>query len=146
MNQLPDRILTIAFLTILIVGTAAKAFAQQAHFHLPFDAKWGSLVLPPGDYTVQVTKPTTTATATEAIVRGPIDGFILPVSSEYFGDRTAAPPDSDFLQLVKVGDVYFVTKYQEGSQTTTLHFRTPKQPHPEQAAAREVVNIAIKRS
>lgn len=93
-----------------------------------------------------MTKPTTTTTATVVVVRGPIEGFILPVSSDYYGDRTAAPPDSDFLQLIKVGDVYFVTKYQEGSQTTTLHFRTPNQHGPEQTAAREVVNIAVKRS
>jgi hypothetical protein len=62
MSRNPNRVFTFAFLTLLIGGTAAAASAQQAHFHLPFDAKWGSLVLLPGDYTVQVTKPTTTTT------------------------------------------------------------------------------------
>jgi hypothetical protein len=53
MIRLLNRMVTIVFFTILLAGTAATASAQQAHFRLPFEAKWGWLVLPPGDYAIQ---------------------------------------------------------------------------------------------
>jgi|SRR5271166_6105805 len=143
MSYLVNRILGFALLTLLIAGTAATASAQQATFHLPFEAQWGSLVLPPGDYRVQLPHPS--IGTREVLVQGPAAGFIMALTSDTYGDRIAAP-DHDYLQLVKIGDVYFVTKYEEASMDTTLYFKAPKQPRPENMAARKAVNIPVKRS
>jgi len=143
MSYFVNRIFSFAFLTVLIAGTAATASAQQASFHLPFEAKWGSLVLPPGDYTVQLPEP---ALGTrEILVRGPVEGFVMVMISDTYGDRIQAP-SSDYLQLVKVGDAYFVTKYEEAFHETTLYFKAPKQARPEHMAAQHVVKIPVKRS
>src|SRR5271165_6514873 len=107
MSYFVNRIFSFAFLTVLIAGTAATASAQQASFHLPFEAKWGSLVLPPGDYKVHLPEP---ALGTrEVLVQGPAVGFIMAITTDTYGARTQAP-GSDYLQLVKVGDVYYVAK------------------------------------
>jgi hypothetical protein len=143
MTCLVNRIFSTAFLTVLIAGTAATASAQQATFHLPFEAKWGSLVLPAGDYRVQL--PEASIDKHEILVQGPAQGFIMAVTTDTYGERMAAP-DHDYLQLVKVGDVYYVTKYEEASMDRTIYFKAPKQPRPEHMAARQVVNIPVKRS
>ncbi|MGA7412927.1 MAG: hypothetical protein WBW33_20795, partial [Bryobacteraceae bacterium] len=66
MSCLLNRISTFVFFTCFM---AAAASAQQAHFRLPFEAKWGPLVLPPGDYTIQAPQLTTTQMASEVIIR-----------------------------------------------------------------------------
>ncbi|MGA7412002.1 MAG: hypothetical protein WBW33_16105 [Bryobacteraceae bacterium] len=144
MSHFVNRILSFAFFTVFVAATAATASAQQATFHLPFEAKWGGLVMPAGDYTVKLPEP---ALGTrEVLVRGPAQGFIMVVSTDNYGDRVTAPSNGDYLQLVKIGDVYYVTKFEEASHDTTLFFKAPKQPRPEHMAAREVVNIPVKRS
>ena len=144
MSYFVNRILSFALFTVLAAATAATASAQQATFHLPVQATWGSLVLPPGDYTVHLPQPS--LGTREVLVQGPAVGFIMALTSDTYGERIPAPPNGDFLQLVKVGGVYYVAKYEEASMDTTLFFKTPKQPRPEHMAAREVVNIPVKRS
>lgn len=143
MSSIVNRIFSRAFLTILIAGAAATASAQQATFHLPVEAKWGALVLPPGDYKVQLPEP---ALGTHTVtVQGPAVGFIVVLTTDAYGDRIAAP-DSDYLQLVKVGDTYYVTKYEEASRDTTLYFKAPKPTREERMASLNVINIRVKRS
>ncbi len=143
MSYFVNRILSFALFTVLVGATAATASAQQASFHLPFEAKWGALVLPPGDYKIQLPRPT--LGTREILVHGPVQGFIMPITSDSYGVRTA-PTDHDCLELVKINGVYFVTKYEEASEETTLFFKAPKEVRPEHMASREVVKIQVKRS
>jgi hypothetical protein len=143
MNCIVNRIFSFAFLTFLIGGAAATASAQQASFHLPVEARWGALVLPPGDYSVRLPEP---ALGRHTVsVQGPAVGFVVVMTADAYGNRIAAPRN-DYLQLVKVDDVYYVTKYEEASRVTTLYFKAPKQPHPERMASQNVINIPVKRS
>ena len=135
----------IVIFTILLAGTAAAASAQQAHFRLPFEAKWGSLVLPPGDYTIQAPQLTTTQMAPQVIVRGPLVGVVLTDSSDAYGGRVTETRDNEYLQLSKVGDVYCVTKFNDGARETNFYFRVPKGMNPEDTALRQVINIPVKR-
>jgi hypothetical protein len=144
MSYFVNRILSSALFTVLAAATAATASAQQASFHLPFEAKWGSLVLPAGDYTVHLPEPA--LGSREVLLQGPTSGFIMAMTSDTYGDRIAASSKGDYLQLVKIGDVYYVAKYEEASMVTTIFFKTPKQPRPEHMAASEVVRIPVKRS
>jgi len=42
---------------VLVTGTAtAQSVVKDAHFTLPFEAKWGDTVLPAGDYTLSVAR------------------------------------------------------------------------------------------
>ncbi len=145
MSHLLTRISTIVCFTFLVVATAANASAQQAHFRLPFEAKWGSLVLPPGDYTVQAPQLTTTQMAPEVVIRGPVTGMVMTASSDAYGGRRTRTRDNEYLQLVKVGGVFCVTEYHDGSEETNFYFRAPK-PGPEDTASREIINIPVKRS
>ncbi len=143
MSYFMNRILSFALFTVVAASTVATASAQQASFHLPFEAKWGTLVLPPGDYKIRLPQP---ALGTrEVLVLGQTEGFVMAMTIDSYGDRPAPRLDGDYLQLVKVGDVYYVAKYEEGSMETTLFFKTPKQSRPEHTAAREGVNIKVKR-
>jgi hypothetical protein len=140
MSCLVNRIFNFAFLTAIIAGTATIASAQQANFHLPFEAKWGALTLPPGDYHVQLPQPS--IGSTEILVRGPASGFVMTMASDAYGVRKA-PSNNDYLQLVKVNDVYYVTKFEDATRATTFWFKAPKESHTEQAAAREVLTIPV---
>ena len=145
MSYLPKRISTIVCFTFLLAATAATASTQQAHFRLPFEAKWGTLVLPPGDYTIQAPQLTTTQMAPEVIIRGPVVGIVMTVASDAYGGRVTRTRDNEYLQLTKVGGVFCVTEYHDGSEETNFYFRAPK-PGPEDTASREVVNIPVGRT
>lgn len=140
MTCFAKRIFNFAFLTVIIAGTATIASAQQANFHLPFEAKWGSLTLPPGDYNIQLPQPS--MGTRQILVRGPAVGFVMTMASDAYGVRKE-PSNNDYLQLVKVNDVYYVTKFEDGTRATTFFFKAPKESHVEQAAAREVLTIPV---
>lgn len=44
----------VAVIAMLATGAAAQVIAKDAKFTLPFTAHWDGMVLPPGDYTVNV--------------------------------------------------------------------------------------------
>jgi hypothetical protein len=144
MSYFVNRILSSALFTVLVGATAATASAQQATFHLPVQATWGSLVLPPGDYTVHLPHPS--PGTGELLLQGPTAGFIIATSGDVYGGRAEPPAHGDYLQLVKVGDTFYVAKYEEASMDTTFFFKTPKPPRPEHMAARQAVTIPVKRS
>ena len=132
MSHFINRLFTSSVFAFLFASTAATASAQQARFHLPFEARWGSLVLPPGDYTVQLPRPS--EGRPEVLVEGPAAGFVMPESRDDYGARGPAPSAKEYLELTKVGDVYFVTKYQDGLEATTFYFKMPQQAGPENTA------------
>ena len=144
MNYFANRILSFALFTALVGATAATASAQQATFHLPVQATWGYLVLPPGDYRVHLPEPG--LGTSEVLLQGPTVGFIMVTSADTYGGRIEPPANGDYLQLVKIGDTFYVAKYEEASMDKTLFFKTPKQPRPEHMAAREVLKVPVKRS
>ena len=144
MSYFVNRIRSFALFSVLAVAATATASAQQARFHLPFDAKWGGMVLPAGDYEIQLSKISLGGSG-DIFVRGPVTGFVSPMVRDAYGERHA-PADNDYLQLVKVGDVFYVEKYEESSMLTTFYFKAPKQPRPENTASRQIVNIKVKGS
>lgn len=126
MSFFVDRILGVAMCATLMAGVAATASAQQgrAQFHLPVEAKWGGVVLPPGEYRMSI--PQISTGSSTFLVRGPAGThFILPSTSDAYGARSEARA-TDYLQLVKVDGEYFVTKFEEGSRSLTFFFKTPR--------------------
>jgi len=110
-------------LTAVVVGlglTAIQANAQQAMFHLPVEAHWGTAVLEPGDYRLSVPV-------------GDSPSHIIRVFSSTKGSMVV-PDQTDYqkpvghgqLELVKINDAYFVRKYQSGSTGTVFTFAVPK--------------------
>jgi len=140
MNHFVNRILGSAIGVALMAGTAATASAQQGDFHLPFEAKWAGTVLPPGDY--HVSMPTDYLGRSIFLVRGAAGpSLILPLNSDPYGARTAAP-GHDYLQLVKVDGEYFVTKYEAGSRAVTFFFKAPK-PSRRVQLSEDVANLPV---
>jgi hypothetical protein len=141
MNFFVDRILGLAVGAVLIAGAAAPASAQQAQFHLPFEAKWAGIVLPPGDYSVGVVgAPLGNRTF---VVRGSAGtSLILPMTADHYGARIE-PPAKDYLQLVKVDGDYFVSKYEQGSRAVTFFFKTPKSSRRVQISDRDSTRIPV---
>ncbi len=124
MNFFGNRILGVAIGAALMAGAAATASAQQAQFHLPVEAKWGGVVLPPGDYRMSL--PDVAMGRSTFVVHGPAGtSLILPTTADAYGSRSI-PPAKDYLQLVNVDGKYFVKKFEEGSRSLTFFFRTPK--------------------
>ena len=47
----------VATLALCLSPSLGKAQVFQAKFSLPFEAQWGTSVLPPGDYTFSISQP-----------------------------------------------------------------------------------------
>jgi hypothetical protein len=139
MNFSINRILSLAIGVALLGGAAVSASA--AEFYLPFEAKWGGVVLAPGNY--QVTLPERSLGKTTFLVRGETSAsFIQPMSGSDFGVYPQ-PASGPYLQLVKVDGEYFVKKYEAGWGGLTFFFKTPKPIHREKITAQQFSNIAV---
>jgi hypothetical protein len=141
MNFFTKRVSSIAMVAACLGASAVSASAQQATFHLPFEARWAGVVCPPGDY--QVILPERYLGKTTFLVRGPAGAsFIVPMTVDTYG-TPAASPNGAYLQLVKIDDEYFVRKYEAGSGNLTFYFKTPKPSHRVQIAAQDSTNIPV---
>jgi hypothetical protein len=124
MSPFVNRIVSLALGATVMAVAAASASAQEVQFHLPFQAKWGATVLPPGDYRLSAAERSSGRSS--FWVRGPAGtSLILPVTADAYGARSA-PPAEDYLQLVKLNGEYFVAKYEQESRAITFFFETPK--------------------
>jgi hypothetical protein len=140
MNSFLNRILGVVIGAALFAGAEVSALAQQAQFHLPFEAKWGPIVLPPGDYRVSL--PQQSAGKSTFYLRGPAGpGFIVPMTTDAYGARSM--PAGDYLELVKVDGVYFVKKYEAGSRALTFFFKTPHPSLRVQIGSTELFRIPV---
>jgi len=128
-------------LPAVMAGAAAAQAAQQARFHLPFEAKWGGVTLPPGDYRLAL--PQLSLGANQFLVNGEeARGFIAPMSTDVDSSRFAHPEHS-YLRLVKVDGTFYVAKFESGPSGTTFTFKVPKPSHQVEMASQEVVNLSL---
>jgi hypothetical protein len=116
-----NRILGLAALAVGVGLTATPASAQQATFHLPFVAHWGSTVLEPGDYKLSA----------------PVEwsGTRMIQVSQYRHSRRMLPQSIDLpqghldrssLELINVNGAYFVRRYKSALTGQVFTFSVPK--------------------
>jgi hypothetical protein len=137
MSIFVNRIFHFSMAAALMGVAVVSASAQQAQFHLPFQAKWAGIVLPPGDY--QVSMPERALGRFTMLVRGPAGAsLILPMTADVY--RTVS---ERYLQLVKVDGEYFVKKYEAGAGGLTLFFKTPKPNRTVQITAQDFAIVPV---
>jgi len=140
MNRFVNGIFSFALLAAM-AGAAAAQTGQQARFHLPFEAKWGGVTLPPGDYRLAL--PQLSLGSRQFFVNGQeARGFVSPVSTDTNSLRFQHPERS-YLRLVKVDGVFHVAQYESGPNRTTFSFKIPKPNHYVEMASREVVDLDL---
>jgi hypothetical protein len=111
-------------LTAVAVGLgviAVPASAQQAAFHLPFEAHWGSALLEPGDYRISI--PTGESPSHIVHLFGAGKGsMVIPESTEIRRPTV----DHSSLELVNVKGTYFVREYKSAPTGQVFTFGVPK--------------------
>lgn len=98
---------------------ALQASAQQAKFHLPFEAHWGTAVLAPGDYNISVP-----FAEVQPIFHVSGDNKSSMVTPLVAGEQPLSTHSA--LQVVNVNGVYFVKEYKSGPTGRVFSFPVPK--------------------
>ncbi len=120
MNVLTNRMSVFAMLAGLLGASSSQA-AVQAQFHLPVAAHWGSTLLAPGNYTIEVKGFEPGGSKQVGVQGAGPAAWRMPVATD-----TEAISNSSSLQLVEVDGEYFVREYRAGSVGKTFTFGLPK--------------------
>ena len=133
MNLSMTRLVTMsAFVAALGLG-ASQASAQKATFNLPFEARWGTIFLDPGNYTL---------TAPDSV-----SGIRIFYLHSDAGTQMAVPTivgndvasGRSYLKLVNIDGTYYVQKYVSGATGQAFEFAVPKASHRELSAQDRVL-------
>lgn len=111
----------VALVALALCCSAGLGSAQDAYkgkFTLPFEARWGSAVLPAGDYTI--TMPSQTSPYV-LYLRGESKSAIILAN----GSDTKALSDHSQLTLVDVGGRYVIRTLEAGEIGLTLDYALP---------------------
>jgi hypothetical protein len=132
--------LSAVMLAAAFAGTAPKASAQSQHyrgtFKLPVEARFGNVVLQPGNYTV----------STMAGAKGlRITGDKGNVSILAAGSDIKTGTGNAKLILVDSDGVYALQSFESGALGHSLHFLVGKNPRGtvERAAAKPAIEVGL---
>jgi hypothetical protein len=101
--------------------TSIKASAQQATFHLPFEAHWGRAVLEPGDYKLSLPAGESPNHLIHLSGAGKGSMFVPQVT-----ETMQLPLHRSYLRLVNVKGEYFVREYSYAPTNQVFTFGVPK--------------------
>jgi len=105
----------LASISILTLSAAAEDASGK--FVLTRKVHWGTVVLPPGEYTYKLERHSSQFILVRAASGAP--GFMMMASSI----SSTAPGKPDSLQLQKLGDEWFVQSMNISGLEEDLHFR-----------------------
>jgi len=117
----------LASISILTLSAAAEDASGK--FVLPRKVHWGTVVLPPGEYTYKLERHSSQFILVRAASGAP--GFMMMASVI----SSTAPGKPDSLQLQKLGAEWFVQSMNISGLEEELHFRV-------QPPRTEVANVA----
>ena len=116
----------LALLGLALSLSAGLSKAQNAYegtFTLPFEARWGSAVLPPGDYTI--------------VMQRAVEPYFLYVRGESKtaiimsqGTSTKGVSDESHLTIMNTGGEKVITELAAGQIGVSLNYPTPKMKRP----------------
>jgi hypothetical protein len=114
---------------------ASRASAQEATFHLPFRARWGTAVLGPGNYTLS-TPDSVSGIRIFYLHSDARTQMAVPaiVSNEPVSGRS-------YLKLMNIDGTYYIQEYVSGVTGRVFEFAIPKASHRE-LSARDRVLVA----
>jgi hypothetical protein len=133
-----SRILGLAALAAGLGLAATPASAQQATFHLPFVAHWGSTVLESGDYKLAALVEPSGVQLIHVSQYGH-SMRMLPQSTEI----QQAHLDRSSLELVNVNGAYFVKRYKSAITGQVFTFPVPKSASETEMASSAVAAVPI---
>lgn len=111
---------TSAILAVALSGLASPARASEVKIHLPVAARWGSQILPAGDYRFDFSQ-----TAPLAYVSGKgVEATVFVTSS-----KPQSPREHSFLRMVDVQGTPTVVAFGSSAQGVIYQFAVPKS-HP----------------
>ena len=140
MNIVLKRILGSSLLGLL--GTVGVMQAgQQAKFHLPVTAKWGGVVLVPGDYSMSL--PETSLSHRQFLVTGEGTTAFIPVMMTDFLTADGTRDKHSGLKLVDVDGTYYVESYKSESSSKEFFFKLPSPKHHVHVGKREVTRVDV---
>lgn len=120
MNRSKKFVTTITLCAIALGLSASIAKADEATFNLPFQARWGRAVLPPGEYTLSV--PSAVSGIQVFTLTGNGKTVLFAPSGISYGTQS----DRSYLELVNAGGVYTVREFNFGVTGKSFRFPVPK--------------------
>ena len=120
MVRFTNCIARIGAVSVLLGLFASGAVAEQGRFSLPFDAQWGSVRLPAGEYTLS-----TSVSLSEPriiTISGEDRTYYILATNEDLNDESA----HNFLTVVNVSGRQFVREFYCGNTGKTFRFAVPK--------------------
>ena len=138
MHSRSSCILSLAAIAGGLGLTATRANAQQAAFHLPVAAHWGSIVLESGDYKLSASIG---GSGNHLIyISQPGQGkVVLPEATEIPRRKL----DGSSLELVNVNGAYFVRRYRSAVTGQVFTFAVPKATPETETASAAVTSIPL---
>jgi hypothetical protein len=133
-----NRILSLAAIAVGLGLTATRASAQQATFHLPFAAHWGSTVLESGDYKVSASAGGSGNHLIYVSQPGR-SKVVLPEATEIQQRHL----DGSSLELVNVNGAYFVRRYRSELTGQVFTFAVPKASPETKMASAAVTSVPV---
>jgi len=136
MKALRNGMLTIAALALAgsFAGTANAQAKAAGSFTLPFEAKWGNAVLPPGDYTFSVTSTSGAAYLVTFAAKGRSGETIISMK-----DLGARIGEKNVLVAVRTGGRYRIRSLNLPVANLVVNFAVPKEERTLIAAAPQLV-------
>ena|SRR5579875_1603949 len=114
-------VVSSALLAVAFCFAASRADAQKGIFDLPVEVHWGSTVLEPGEYTVDVPVSQPWPHQIYLIHNGKLLSIVLPEI-----ENSGLQFDSSWLHLVSVHGAYYVEKYDSAATGKEFTFWVPK--------------------
>ena len=132
---------SILFVALFGVGLAsltatARAEAFSGTFTLPFEAHWGSAVLPAGTYMVSADVPL--ASSVIKVVGNGTSAMILAGPS-----RPRDFSSNGNIELREINGTYVVTKFTAGTAGKEFQFAVPKAIRAERASTSQLVTVPV---
>jgi hypothetical protein len=127
-------------LAAAFAGTASQACAQSEHyrgsFNLPFEARFGNVVLQPGSYSVS------TLDGAKGIRITGDQGKVVILAAGY---DVKAQTEKAKLILVDSNGMYALKSFESGAMGKELHFLVPKAPRGavERASVKQTVEVGL---
>jgi hypothetical protein len=131
--------MSAVMLAAAFAGTASQASAQSHYrgtFELPFEARFGKVVLQPGSYTVS------TLEGTKGIRIMGERGAVSILAAGY--DLKSANEKAKMV-LVESGGIYTLQSFESGSMGTSFNFIIEKNPRGsvERAAVKQTIEVGM---
>ena len=125
----------VVALALCLFPSLGKAQLYHARFSLPFEAQWGTAVLPPGDYTFSISQPGP-GTQYAVFLRGEGKNvIILPLT----GPDDKVSSDQSKLTLVNTGGRYVVRSLEAAELNETFEYPIAKTKTKQMAGNRDLV-------